>query len=104
VPDEQESFRTQVLLSIQRAPWDMVTPDLVAVAVGWQSGVISARFGYDGPATEDRRAIVNEVETYVIADFPPDTPTDFAVRNSADSDSRNFEGDEAWWAYRRHDP
>ena len=48
---EHMSFRTQVLLSLQRALWDAVTADLLVVAVGWTDGCIRARFIYEGQIT-----------------------------------------------------
>lgn len=99
-----ESFRTQVLLSFQRALWGMVTPDLVAVAVGWETGAIHGRFVYQAPLATDRHEIVSEVETYVLADFPPDVRTQFEVEVEVDNNARSYAPGEGWWAYVRRPP
>lgn len=104
VATEETSFRSQVLISIQRALWQMVTPDLVAVAMGWRTGVVHARFVYVDPVGPDQHEIVSEVETYVIADFPADLRTDFIAVERTDSNSPHFEPGEEWWAYVRREP
>ena len=98
------SFRISVLLSIQRALWGMVTPDLVAVAVGWETGEIHARFVYQAPIAPDRPEIVSEVETYVLADFTPEVRTEFEVEPEFGDNARTFAPGEAWWAYVRRSP
>jgi hypothetical protein len=68
-------FRSEALLSIQRALWDMVTPALRVVAVHLEKSLIRVRFGNDRPLT---------------AEFVPMET------------SRYFTGD-WWWAYLRRD-
>lgn len=101
--DSQQDFRTLVLLSLQRALWGMVTPDLVAVAVGWSSRRIHARFVYESAITPQIAEIVREVETSVLADFPAETETDFRAEVGSASSASEFQEGEAWWAYRRRD-
>lgn len=59
--------REAALLSMQRALWDMVTPDLRGVALSWGESQINARFLYDLQNTQPVAEIVYEVETYVLA-------------------------------------
>jgi hypothetical protein len=93
-----------VLLSLQRALWCTVTPDLVAVAVGWETGAIHARFVYLVPLPPVRREIVSEVETYVVADFAPEVRTEFGIEVESDDNARTLAPGEAWWAYVRRSP
>ena len=62
------SFRVEVLLSLQRALWEMVTPSLRGVAVKPVHPMIEARLLYE-TVGEDERMIASEVEAYVVADF-----------------------------------
>lgn len=103
----EPEFRTQVLLSIQRALWDMVTPELRGVAVGWDKRTVdkrtvSATFLYDEPLSAEMWEIVREVETYVIADFDSTTATDFAADYLPADKPRQLEA-EQWWAYLRRE-
>ena len=65
---DADSFRIEVLLSFQRALWDMVTPSLRGVAVRPIHPMIEARFIYESVGDEER-IIASEVEAYVVADF-----------------------------------
>jgi hypothetical protein len=94
-------MRTQVLLSLQRALWDMVTNDLLAVAVGWSDNVIRVRFVYDDQITENQRRVVSEVEAYVLADLPAGTVTEFRAARRVGYSSNRLEPNEEWWAFRR---
>jgi hypothetical protein len=67
---EPAAFRVEVLLSFQRALWDMVTPALRGVAVRYSYPTILARFIYE-TLGGDETMLVAEVETYVLADFAP---------------------------------
>jgi hypothetical protein len=98
---EPAAFRTEVLLSFQRALWDMVTPALRAVAVRPAHPVIEARFVYETVA-EEERMIVAEVEAYVVADFIP--PVDVHVTAVAVplGVPRELESGEEW-VYRRRE-
>jgi hypothetical protein len=62
-------FRVRVLLSIQRALWDLVTPNLRAVAVTAREPHIHLRFMFENEPDDDDREDTSLAETYVIADF-----------------------------------
>lgn len=97
----QIDFRTQVLLSMQRALWDMVTPELRGVAVGWGDGSVSATFLFDGPIDAGAREIVREVETYFLADFESITTRFEAIEHPTPM-PRELD-DLQWWAYLRRE-
>ena len=102
MPDTRD-FRIQVLLSFQRALWDMVTPPLRGVAIRLTEPLIEARFIYEHEPTEDEVQIVAEVETYVIADFTPPTNVRFkAVGASPPVPRELVTGEE--WVYLRREP
>ena len=96
--------RVSVLLSMQRALWEQVTPNLRGVAVALRSApgdqAITARFLYEGTIGEVERECVSLAETYCLADFLPDVVVTFqAVENAA----RNLVGTEEW-IYLRYEP
>jgi hypothetical protein len=95
-------FRRSVFLSMQRALWDMVTPDLRVVAVQIEGKTIRVRFGYARPVTDFLRELVSEVETEVVADFLTDVTTEFSAEFVPVGTSRVFPGD-WWWAYLRRE-
>ena len=81
---DSAAFRIEVLLSFQRAVWDLVTPNLRAVAARSTSPLIEARFMYVLVGQEER-LLVSEVGAYVAADFVPPVDICFdavAVRSS----------------------
>jgi hypothetical protein len=94
--------RAEVLLSLQRALWDAVTPALRGVSVGWSNGTIEATFVYDCPITDDITELVAIVETEVLADFPPGISTQFELVHMPRSEDRR-EAAREWWAYLRHE-
>jgi hypothetical protein len=65
-------LRTAALLSLQRALWGMVTPDLRGVAMAIGDGRVHARMIYEQEPTDEQLEIISEVETLVIADFLPE--------------------------------
>ncbi|NTW41614.1 MAG: hypothetical protein HGA44_17335 [Cellulomonadaceae bacterium] len=65
-------FRISVLLSLQRALWDLVTPNLRGVAVRVEYPEVGVRFLFDTEPSKDDRECVSEAETLVIADFLDD--------------------------------
>lgn len=65
-------FRVTVLLSVQRALWDLVTPGLRGVAVLARHPEVAIRFLFDAEPSEEDRENVSEAETLVIADFLDD--------------------------------
>jgi hypothetical protein len=74
-----QELRIAVLLSLQQALLGMVTPDLRAVEVDIQGRSVRARFMYDGAVTAGHRALVDEVETLLIADLDDDVSAQLEV-------------------------
>lgn len=93
-----DDLRTAVLLSMQRALWEHVTPDLRGVAVNCSGELdrgthVAARFLYEGDVGPLQRECVSESEAYFSADFLPDMSTEFVAVDHAD---RDLEGGEIW--------
>jgi hypothetical protein len=101
VTNDYDAFRTEVLLSFQRALWDMVTPSLRAVAVRPAYPIIEARFIYEAVG-EEERAIAAEVEAYVVADFLPPVDVRFTAVAGPVGSARELAPDEEW-IYRRRE-
>jgi hypothetical protein len=99
---EDMSFRTQVLLSLQRALWGLIPPCLRAVAVGWEGGVARARFVFDHEPDADDLEAVSDVEGYVIGDFAPGQPVEITVDVDPAGPFRHLPH-EGWWAYVRRE-
>lgn len=92
--------RVTVLLSMQRALWEQVTPNLRAVSVKLQDGhSVIARFLYEGPIGEVERECTSLAETYCIADMPLDVPVSFGAMGRADREL--LPGEE--WVYMRRE-
>lgn len=100
---ETSGFRIQVLLSFQRALWDMVTPALRGVAVKPTSPVIKARFIYDHEPSFEESQIVAEIETYVAADFPPGVDVAFSSVGIAPPSPRDLLSGEEWVYLRQEE-
>jgi hypothetical protein len=98
----QNDLRTMALLSVQRALWGKVTPDLRAVAVSWGPRSIRARFVYEHDITDDLRELVSEAETEVIADAPEDVSVKFSDEVRPVSSPLRTASNE-WWAYLRRE-
>lgn len=94
------AFRVEVLLSFQRALWDLVTPNLRAVAVRPTFPRIEARFLYESVGHEEH-LLVSEVGAYVVADFVP--PVDIRFDAVAVPQSRELLAGEEWVYRRRED-
>ncbi|MEQ7011351.1 hypothetical protein ABN028_34815 [Actinopolymorpha sp. B17G11] len=93
-----DDLRTPVLLSMQRALWDHVTPDLRGVAVEYRGELdrgahVAARFLYEGDVGPLQRECVAESETYFLADFLPDMSSEFEAVDHAE---RDLQGGEMW--------
>jgi hypothetical protein len=101
VTTDSAGFRTEVLLSFQRALWDLVTPTLRAVAVRPSYPLIEARFIYEAVGDEER-LIAAEVESYVVADFLPPVDVRFTAVALPPGAEREIESDEEW-VYRRRE-
>ncbi|MFD3406665.1 hypothetical protein ACFWUU_38625 [Kribbella sp. NPDC058693] len=95
------AFRTEVLLSFQRALWDLVTPNLRAVAVRPAYPLIEARFIYEAVG-EEEHLLVSEVGTYVIADFVPPVDIRFDAVAVPPAQARELLAGEEW-VYRRRE-
>lgn len=94
-----DTFRTEVLLSFQRALWDMVTPSLRAVTVRLAYPLIHARFICE-TVGEEERLMAAEVEAYVVADFVPPVDVRFVAVAAPAGSARELAPDEEW-VYRR---
>lgn len=97
---EPRPFRIDVLLSFQRALWDMVTPSLRGVAMRLEYPLIEARFIFEAVG-EDERMIAAEVGTYVIADFVPPVDISFTAIAAPPGTARELLADEEWVYLRR---
>ena len=63
------SLRVEVLLSAQRALWEVPTPALRAVAVAWDEQWLRPRFVYDAALSENEQESVSLFGTHLVADF-----------------------------------
>ena len=97
---EQLDFRRHVLLSFQRALWDMVTAGLRGVAIRLEYPVIHARFLFESVGEEEAE-IASETETYVAADFVPPVVVDFRAVTLPPGEPRVLEAGEEWVFLRR---
>lgn len=93
-------FRVEVLLSLQRALWDMVTPSLRGVAMRLQYPLIEGRLIFEAVG-EDERMIAAEVGSYVIADFAPPVDISFTAVAAPPETARELSADEEWVYLRR---
>jgi hypothetical protein len=97
-------LRVAMLLSLQRALWEQVTPDLRGVAASCigseDEGAITARFLYEGDVSVVERECTSLAETYCIADFPPSVKVQFQAVPHA---SRDLQPGEEW-IYMRWEP
>ena len=94
-------FYSGFRLSLQRALWGEIPPNLRAIAVGGLGGVGCARFIFDDEPGEDEEELVSVILSEVIADFPVGASFDF--RAVPDAGALVFEDGETWWAYVRRD-
>lgn len=96
--------RVSLLLSMQRALWEQVTPNLRGVAVVLRSHGTSqraeARFLYEGVVGDTERECTSLAETHCIADMAADVSVAFSVVEQASVDL--LPGEE--WVYLRHEP
>lgn len=97
---QDDEMRIRVLLSMQRALWDMVTPDLRGVAVSWGSDWVRARFIYESDRSENEE-LVREIETEVLADFDEQLTTQFESVSAPAPQPRLLRDGEAWVYLRR---
>lgn len=89
-----------MLISLQRALWDAVTPGLRGVAVRIGGPSIAARFLFDHVPDETDREDVSLAESSVMADFADDRGVAFeALRLPARQPRTLMSGEE--WVYLR---
>ncbi len=100
--DDDCELATEVRLSVARALWGVPTPELRAVAVGWDDEVIRLLFFYDKPVTDFESDLVGACGGEVIADFPAHRIDEEAVHLPAPG--RLELGELKEWAYMRHEP
>ncbi len=101
------ALRPSVLLSLMRALWQNVLPDLRGVTLLLdgknQMPRVTCRFLYEGPVGDLQQACVWETETELIADFPT-VPTEMNVEFMAVAFAkRDLEPGEEW-VYLRWEP
>lgn len=96
-------FRVQVLLSVSRALWDLVTPGLRAVTVAAREPSIRIRFIFEDEPTDDDREDASLAETYVIADFDDSVSVSATCSWLPAGVPRDLEAGEEW-VYRRKEP
>lgn len=99
----QVPLRVSVLLSVQRALWDSVTPGLRGVAVTVSSSAVSGRIIFDHVPTDDDVEDCSLVETHIIADMPPEVTVTLAAVGIEPPAPRDvLSGEE--WVYLRKEP
>ena len=69
---ETMTRRTEVLLSVNRALWGKVSPQLREVKVKDDTGTVLIKVYFDGPISRADRDAMAEVGTEVVADLPED--------------------------------
>ncbi len=88
--------RVDVLLSMQRALWEIPTPELRGVVVGERAGAVAADFLYDGGVTDDQRELVSLAETYFLADCLPEVVVRFTAISCPVPERLDVRGLDAW--------
>ncbi|MBO0607993.1 hypothetical protein [Myceligenerans salitolerans] len=95
--------RTTVLLSLQQALWDTVTPGLRGVTVRLGGSGIEGRMIYDHEPDATDREDCSLVETFVVADVPDDVEVRLkAVAVVLPEEWTLLDGEE--WVYLRKEP
>lgn len=98
---EPKDLRVSVLLSMQRALWDVVTPGLRGVSVAHQDGGIAARFLFDHEPTDDDREDVSLAETSLFTDFPDGFDVTFSAARVPVAEQRALLDGEYWVFLRK---
>ena len=98
---DKGDVRTLALLSVQRALWGRVTPNLRGVGVSWSADAVRCRFVYSG-AVDEELELLGEAETEMIADMPGDTEVAFTVEVDGQPGHLELASGE-WWAYLRYE-
>jgi hypothetical protein len=95
-------FRVEVLLSLQRALWDMVTPSLRGVAMRLEYPLIEVRLLFE-TVGDGERMIASEVGANLVADFVPPVDVYSTAVAVPVGTARGLTGDEEWVYLRRED-
>ena len=103
----ETDLRAEVLLSVSRALWGQVTPELRGVACRWtgnsaQDAAVQVKFIYERSPSELEIELVSEAESELWADFP-DGHVECSVLPYQGLLSRVLEQDEEW-VYLRYEP
>ncbi len=64
------NLRTEVLLSLQAALLDEITPNIRGITCGWNDSLITIHSYFQGEISEDDRESMECIATEVIANFP----------------------------------
>ncbi|MFI8527789.1 hypothetical protein ACIGB8_25235 [Promicromonospora sukumoe] len=96
-------MRTQALLSLQRAFWDLVTPNLRGVAVRILAEDVSVRLIFENDPTEDDLENMSEAETYAIADFTDAVTVSFEADHVPAGQPRELTTGEEWVYLRKEE-
>jgi len=94
-PDREK----RLLLSVQRALLETVSPTIAAVTCGWSGDNIVLEFLVDTAFNDEDRECCEVVATEVVADFSHETIT--TVFTSPPCDGPKVPVAKRWWAYRR---
>ncbi|MBL0888727.1 DUF7660 family protein [Myceligenerans indicum] len=95
--------RTTVLLSLQRALWDAVTPGLRGVTMRLSESKIEGRMLYDHDPDATDREDCSLVETHVLADLPDDVAVRLKAVAVVPPEERMLLAAEEW-VYLRKEP
>ena len=99
--NNEGDLRIDALLYMHRALLGMVTPELRGVAIHIERCRIGGRFLYEAEPDDEEREIVSEVETEVIADYPPDVEVTFRAEGLPPTIPRTLQPGEEWVYLRR---
>lgn len=94
-------LRIETLISLNRALWDLVTPDLRGVAFSVRPGKVEVRMLFAGQLGPEELEIISEVETYLAADFPPEVEVRVRGASVVPPNQRDLEPGEEWVFLRR---
>jgi hypothetical protein len=93
--------RVSALLSMQRALWNLVTPNLRGVAVRTTPVRVEGRFLLENEPTDEDVENMSEAETAVMADVRSGVAVSFGATWVSNSSPRDLETDEEWVYLRK---
>lgn len=100
--DQAIAFRVHALLSLQRAMWDMVTPELRCVSIRLvPDTAVALRFVFDHPPTEEEQELVDDIEDEFSGDFPGQVHVQSECQFLPPSLRRELYAGEEWVYLRR---